>query len=143
MQHISTLEGDCLDVEERLHDVEVEGGYTISLSDEEIQLDEAARLGRGAVNIGNLDAPPATKQTKQIQSHRACEKRWLRGSTPIPQFRDKVHGISKPLLERLVLVWSLLRNIRQKNIKLNGENLGPSRRGGGSKNDMFVNHFSS
>ncbi|GKB43860.1 hypothetical protein Tco_0888802 [Tanacetum coccineum] len=46
IQHISSLEGDCLDVEEQLHDVEVEGGYTISLFDKEIQLDEAASEAR-------------------------------------------------------------------------------------------------
>ncbi|GKA47492.1 putative reverse transcriptase domain-containing protein [Tanacetum coccineum] len=38
--------GDCLEVTERLHDIEVEAGYTISLFDEEIQLDEASSKDR-------------------------------------------------------------------------------------------------
>nr|GEW94648.1 zinc finger BED domain-containing protein RICESLEEPER 2 [Tanacetum cinerariifolium] len=41
IQHISSLE-DGLDYEEQLHDVEVETSFAISLSDEEITLDEAA-----------------------------------------------------------------------------------------------------
>ncbi|GKC35022.1 zinc finger BED domain-containing protein RICESLEEPER 2, partial [Tanacetum coccineum] len=41
IQQISSLKGE-LDVEEQLHDVEVETGFAISLSDEEIALDEAA-----------------------------------------------------------------------------------------------------
>ncbi|GKB00978.1 hypothetical protein Tco_1425095 [Tanacetum coccineum] len=41
IQHISSLESE-LDYEEQLHDVEVETGLTISLSDEEIALDEVA-----------------------------------------------------------------------------------------------------
>ncbi|GKD43332.1 zinc finger BED domain-containing protein RICESLEEPER 2, partial [Tanacetum coccineum] len=45
IQHISSLE-DGLDYEEQLHDVEVETGLTISLSDEEIALDEAASEAR-------------------------------------------------------------------------------------------------
>nr|GEY35305.1 zinc finger BED domain-containing protein RICESLEEPER 2-like [Tanacetum cinerariifolium] len=43
IQHISSLEGDCLEAEEQLYDVEVEAGYKISLFDEEIELDEEAR----------------------------------------------------------------------------------------------------
>ncbi|GKC45329.1 hypothetical protein Tco_1063051 [Tanacetum coccineum] len=43
IQHTSNLEGDCLEVEEKLLEVEAELGYTISLSDEEIALDEQAR----------------------------------------------------------------------------------------------------
>ncbi|GKC96698.1 hypothetical protein Tco_1162140 [Tanacetum coccineum] len=39
IEHISSLEGDCLETEEQLYDVEVEAGYTISLSDEEIPAD--------------------------------------------------------------------------------------------------------
>ncbi|GKC01646.1 hypothetical protein Tco_0987782 [Tanacetum coccineum] len=42
VHHIPSLKGDCLEVEEQLHDVEVEAGYTISLSNEEIQRDEDA-----------------------------------------------------------------------------------------------------
>ncbi|GKD96450.1 hypothetical protein Tco_1380347 [Tanacetum coccineum] len=44
IQHISNLEGE-LDIEQ-LHDVEVETGFAISLSDEEINLDEAASEAR-------------------------------------------------------------------------------------------------
>ncbi|GJU91467.1 hypothetical protein Tco_1303890 [Tanacetum coccineum] len=47
IQHISSLE-DRLDYEEQLHDVEVETGLTISLSDEEIALDEAASKARSS-----------------------------------------------------------------------------------------------
>ncbi|GJY95542.1 hypothetical protein Tco_0511903 [Tanacetum coccineum] len=43
IQHISNLDGDCLEIEKQLLDVEAEAGYTISLSDEEIALDEQAR----------------------------------------------------------------------------------------------------
>nr|GEZ17720.1 zinc finger BED domain-containing protein RICESLEEPER 2 [Tanacetum cinerariifolium] len=45
IQHISSLE-DGLDCEEQLHDVEVETGFAISLSDEEITLNEAASEAR-------------------------------------------------------------------------------------------------
>ncbi|GKC87204.1 hypothetical protein Tco_1147853 [Tanacetum coccineum] len=45
IQQISSLEGE-LDVEEQLHDVEVETGFAISLSDEEIALDEATSDAR-------------------------------------------------------------------------------------------------
>ncbi|GJY08435.1 zinc finger BED domain-containing protein RICESLEEPER 2 [Tanacetum coccineum] len=45
IQQISSLEGE-LDVEEQLYDVEVETGFAISLSDEEIALDEAASEAR-------------------------------------------------------------------------------------------------
>nr|GEW42592.1 zinc finger BED domain-containing protein RICESLEEPER 2-like [Tanacetum cinerariifolium] len=45
IQHISNFEGDCLEIEQQLLDVEAEAGYTISLSDEEIVLDEQARSG--------------------------------------------------------------------------------------------------
>ncbi|GJX42823.1 hypothetical protein Tco_0257813, partial [Tanacetum coccineum] len=41
IQHISSLEGD-LDIAEELHDVEVEAGFAISLSGEEIAQDGAA-----------------------------------------------------------------------------------------------------
>ncbi|GJX43242.1 zinc finger BED domain-containing protein RICESLEEPER 2 [Tanacetum coccineum] len=49
IQDILNLEGDCLEVEQQLLDVDVdaEAGYTISLSDEEIALDEQARSGFG------------------------------------------------------------------------------------------------
>ena len=42
IQDKSSLEGE-LDIEQELHDVEVESGFSISLSDEEIALDEASR----------------------------------------------------------------------------------------------------
>ncbi|GKB96640.1 zinc finger BED domain-containing protein RICESLEEPER 2 [Tanacetum coccineum] len=45
IQHISSLE-DGLDYEEQLHDVEVETGFAISLSNKEITLDEAASEAR-------------------------------------------------------------------------------------------------
>ncbi|GJY63574.1 hypothetical protein Tco_0465034 [Tanacetum coccineum] len=41
IQHISSLEGE-LDIEQELYDIEVEAGFAILLSDEEIALDEAA-----------------------------------------------------------------------------------------------------
>ncbi|GJW86741.1 zinc finger BED domain-containing protein RICESLEEPER 2 [Tanacetum coccineum] len=47
IQHISSLE-DGLDNEEQLHDVEVETGFAISLSDEEIALDEVASEARSS-----------------------------------------------------------------------------------------------
>ncbi|GJT66333.1 putative nuclease HARBI1 [Tanacetum coccineum] len=43
IQHTLILEDDCLEVEEQLLEVEAELGYTISISDEEIALDEQAR----------------------------------------------------------------------------------------------------
>ncbi|GJV13534.1 zinc finger BED domain-containing protein RICESLEEPER 2 [Tanacetum coccineum] len=45
IQHTSNLEGECLDIEQQLLDVEAEAGYAINLSDEEIVLDEQARSG--------------------------------------------------------------------------------------------------
>nr|GEU75337.1 hypothetical protein [Tanacetum cinerariifolium] len=45
IQHISSLEGE-LDIEQELHDVEVESGFAIPLSDKEIALDEAASEAR-------------------------------------------------------------------------------------------------
>ncbi|GJZ92906.1 hypothetical protein Tco_0664971 [Tanacetum coccineum] len=40
IRHISSLKGER-DIEEQLHDVKVETGFAISLSDEEIALEEA------------------------------------------------------------------------------------------------------
>ncbi|GJY52304.1 zinc finger BED domain-containing protein RICESLEEPER 2 [Tanacetum coccineum] len=51
IQHISSLD-DRLDIEEQLHDVEVETGFAISLSDKEIALDEAVSKARQDVTIG-------------------------------------------------------------------------------------------
>ena len=42
IQDKTSLEGE-LDIEQELHDIEVEEGVSISLSDEEIALDEASR----------------------------------------------------------------------------------------------------
>ncbi|GKD79282.1 hypothetical protein Tco_1341903, partial [Tanacetum coccineum] len=47
IKHISSVE-DELAMEEQLHDVEVEMGLTISLSDEEIALDEATSEARSS-----------------------------------------------------------------------------------------------
>ncbi|GJU24661.1 zinc finger BED domain-containing protein RICESLEEPER 2 [Tanacetum coccineum] len=43
IQHILNLEGDCLEIKQKLLDVEAKAGYEISLSDEEIVLDGQAR----------------------------------------------------------------------------------------------------
>ncbi|GKC49535.1 hypothetical protein Tco_1072280 [Tanacetum coccineum] len=48
IQHISSLE-DELDIEQDLHDGEVEEGFAISLSDKEIALDKAASEARSEV----------------------------------------------------------------------------------------------
>nr|GFA62043.1 hypothetical protein [Tanacetum cinerariifolium] len=45
--HISNLEGDCLDIEEQLLEVEAEAGYAINLANEEINLEEQAMSGFG------------------------------------------------------------------------------------------------
>nr|GEW01505.1 zinc finger BED domain-containing protein RICESLEEPER 2-like [Tanacetum cinerariifolium] len=45
IQHISNLEGDCLDIEEQLLKVEAEAGYAINLADEEINVEEQAMSG--------------------------------------------------------------------------------------------------
>nr|GEZ55540.1 zinc finger BED domain-containing protein RICESLEEPER 2 [Tanacetum cinerariifolium] len=47
IQHISNLEGDSLDIEEQLLDVEAEAGYAINLADEEINPEEQAMSGSG------------------------------------------------------------------------------------------------
>nr|GEY23221.1 putative AC transposase [Tanacetum cinerariifolium] len=47
IQPISNLEGDCLDIEEQLLEVEAEAGYAINLADEEINLEEQAMSGSG------------------------------------------------------------------------------------------------
>nr|GFC09306.1 zinc finger BED domain-containing protein RICESLEEPER 2 [Tanacetum cinerariifolium] len=43
--HISNLEGDCLDIEEQLLEVDAEAGYAINLADEEINPEEQAMSG--------------------------------------------------------------------------------------------------
>ena len=43
VQHVSSLEYSALDLEEQVFNEEVEHGEAISLSDEELQLDEAMR----------------------------------------------------------------------------------------------------
>ncbi|GJV42253.1 putative reverse transcriptase domain-containing protein [Tanacetum coccineum] len=53
IQHISSLE-DELDIEQDLHDGEVEEGFAISLSDKEIALDEAASEARSEVSEEEL-----------------------------------------------------------------------------------------
>nr|GEY56866.1 retrovirus-related Pol polyprotein from transposon TNT 1-94 [Tanacetum cinerariifolium] len=45
IQHISNLEGDFLEIEEQLLEVEVEAGYAINIADEEINLEEQAMSG--------------------------------------------------------------------------------------------------
>nr|GFA29027.1 zinc finger BED domain-containing protein RICESLEEPER 2 [Tanacetum cinerariifolium] len=47
IQHISNHEGDCLEIEEQLLEVEVEAGYAINIADEEINLEEQAMSGSG------------------------------------------------------------------------------------------------
>nr|GEX02511.1 zinc finger BED domain-containing protein RICESLEEPER 2-like [Tanacetum cinerariifolium] len=47
IQHISNLEGDCLEIEEQLLEVEAEAGYAINIADEEINLEEQAMFGFG------------------------------------------------------------------------------------------------
>nr|GEX73917.1 hypothetical protein [Tanacetum cinerariifolium] len=45
IQHTSNLEGDCLEIEQQLLEVEVEAGYAINIADEEINLEEQAMSG--------------------------------------------------------------------------------------------------
>nr|GEY88124.1 RNA-directed DNA polymerase, eukaryota [Tanacetum cinerariifolium] len=45
IQHISNLQGDCLEIEEQLLEVEAEAGYAINIADEEINLEEQAISG--------------------------------------------------------------------------------------------------
>nr|GEW72797.1 replication protein A 70 kDa DNA-binding subunit B [Tanacetum cinerariifolium] len=45
IQHISNLEGDCLEIEEQLLVVEAEAGYAINIADEEINLEEQVMSG--------------------------------------------------------------------------------------------------
>nr|GFC53672.1 zinc finger BED domain-containing protein RICESLEEPER 2 [Tanacetum cinerariifolium] len=45
IQHISNLEGDCLEIKEQLLEVEAEAGYAINIADEEINLEEQAMFG--------------------------------------------------------------------------------------------------
>nr|GEX02510.1 hypothetical protein [Tanacetum cinerariifolium] len=45
IQHISNLEGDCLEIEEQLLEVEAEAGYAINIANEEINLEEQAMSG--------------------------------------------------------------------------------------------------
>ncbi|GJT68411.1 hypothetical protein Tco_1019891 [Tanacetum coccineum] len=47
IQHTSNLEGDCLEIEQQLHEVEAEAGYAINIADEEIVLEEQDRSGSG------------------------------------------------------------------------------------------------
>ncbi|GJY46200.1 hypothetical protein Tco_0435263 [Tanacetum coccineum] len=53
IQHISSLEGE-LDIEHELHDVELESGFAISLSDEEITLNEAISGARSEASEEEL-----------------------------------------------------------------------------------------
>ncbi|GKB98492.1 zinc finger BED domain-containing protein RICESLEEPER 2 [Tanacetum coccineum] len=48
IQHTSNLEGDCLEIEQQLHEVEAEAGYAINIADEEIVLEEQDRSGSGS-----------------------------------------------------------------------------------------------
>nr|GEW45373.1 putative Gag-polypeptide of LTR copia-type [Tanacetum cinerariifolium] len=45
IQHTSNLEGDCLEIEEQLLEVEAEAGYAINIADEEINLEKQAMSG--------------------------------------------------------------------------------------------------
>ncbi|GJZ25569.1 zinc finger BED domain-containing protein RICESLEEPER 2 [Tanacetum coccineum] len=47
IQHTSNLEGDCLEIEQQLHEVELETGYPINIADEEIVLEQQAMSGSG------------------------------------------------------------------------------------------------
>nr|GEX04013.1 zinc finger, BED-type, phospholipase-like, homeodomain-like protein [Tanacetum cinerariifolium]GEZ79984.1 zinc finger, BED-type, phospholipase-like, homeodomain-like protein [Tanacetum cinerariifolium] len=47
IQHTSNLEGDCLEIEQQLLEVEAEAGYVINIVDEEIVLEEQAMSGSG------------------------------------------------------------------------------------------------
>ncbi|GKA48781.1 zinc finger, BED-type, phospholipase-like, homeodomain-like protein [Tanacetum coccineum] len=47
IQHTSNLEGDCLEIEQQLYEVELEAGYPINIADEEIVLEEQAMSGSG------------------------------------------------------------------------------------------------
>ncbi|GJZ05003.1 zinc finger BED domain-containing protein RICESLEEPER 2 [Tanacetum coccineum] len=47
IQHISNLKGDCLDIEQQLHEVEAEAGYAINIADEDIVLEEQDGSGSG------------------------------------------------------------------------------------------------
>ncbi|GJS05537.1 zinc finger BED domain-containing protein RICESLEEPER 2 [Tanacetum coccineum] len=53
IQNISSLEGE-LDIEQDLHDVKVEAGFAISLSDEEITIDEAVSKARSEASEKEL-----------------------------------------------------------------------------------------
>nr|GEW43340.1 hypothetical protein [Tanacetum cinerariifolium] len=50
IQHILNLEGDCLEIEEQLLEVEAEAGYAINIADEEINLEEQAMSGSELIN---------------------------------------------------------------------------------------------
>nr|GEW45417.1 zinc finger BED domain-containing protein RICESLEEPER 2 [Tanacetum cinerariifolium] len=45
IQHTSNLEGDCLEIEQQLLEVEAEAGYAINIADEEINLEKQATSG--------------------------------------------------------------------------------------------------
>ncbi|GJY05351.1 hypothetical protein Tco_0371291, partial [Tanacetum coccineum] len=45
IQHTSNLEGECLEIEQQLHEVELEMGYPINIGDEEIVLEQQAMFG--------------------------------------------------------------------------------------------------
>nr|GEU95135.1 zinc finger, BED-type, phospholipase-like, homeodomain-like protein [Tanacetum cinerariifolium] len=47
IQHTSNLEGDCLEIEQQLLEVEEEAGYAINIAYEEINLEEQAMSGSG------------------------------------------------------------------------------------------------
>nr|GEU38793.1 zinc finger BED domain-containing protein RICESLEEPER 2 [Tanacetum cinerariifolium] len=47
IQHTSNLEGDCLEIEQHILEVEAESGYAINIADEEINLEEQAMTGSG------------------------------------------------------------------------------------------------
>ncbi|GJY17510.1 zinc finger BED domain-containing protein RICESLEEPER 2 [Tanacetum coccineum] len=48
IQHTSNLEGDCLEIEQQLHEVELEAGYPINIADEEIVVEQQAMSGSGS-----------------------------------------------------------------------------------------------
>ncbi|GJZ66985.1 zinc finger BED domain-containing protein RICESLEEPER 2 [Tanacetum coccineum] len=48
IQHTSNLKGDCLEIEQQLHEVEAEAGYVINIANEEIILEEQAMSVSGS-----------------------------------------------------------------------------------------------
>ncbi|GJV15803.1 zinc finger BED domain-containing protein RICESLEEPER 2 [Tanacetum coccineum] len=96
IQHTSNLEGDCLEIKQQLHEVELEAGYPINIVDEEIVLEEQAMSGSGRPGFTNVSEPmpyqisPMPDLKILISGGKAIYARPARGVAGDPPSRAKI-----------------------------------------------------